>query len=110
MGKQNKWGVKVETRDPIVTTRDPVIEPRPQRKARRYISANMPTVCPDCGHNTRTTSGRHIDPVRQRVLEYRDCIKCGALLAAGRPMTKTEIETLCTRAEAVKEYEQSLVQ
>jgi len=49
--------------------------------------------------------GRHVDPVRQRILEYRTCARCGAKLAAGRAMTQREVEALCTRAEAVAEYE-----
>lgn len=52
--------------------------------------------------------GRHVDPVRQRILEYRTCVKCAAKLAAGRPMTEREREQLCTRAEAVAEYESIL--
>jgi hypothetical protein len=49
--------------------------------------------------------GRHVDPVRKRILEYRTCSKCKAKLAAGRDMTAREAEMLCTRAEAVAEYE-----
>lgn len=94
-------GDRVQTREPEVAVRDPVMP----RKPRRYIPAAMPCVCPDCGHGTRTDSGRYIDPVRQRILEYRTCAHCGAKLAAGRCMTPVEVETLCTRAEAVKEYE-----
>ncbi len=96
-------------RDPKPKHRDPEIEAPPEpkvtRKPRRYIPANAPTVCPDCGHNTRMDDGRHVDPVRKRILEYRTCAHCGALLAAGRQMTAIEAERLCTRAEAVAEYE-----
>ena len=53
--------------------------------------------------------GRHVDPVRQRILEYRTCAHCGAKLAAGRAMTPREAEMLCTRAEAVAEYEEESV-
>ena len=114
---------KYRTRDPQVTNRDPVIDallkkhkenvsgegcapPKQERKPRRYISAAMPTVCPDCGHNTRMDDGRHVDPVRQKILEYRTCAKCNAKLAAGRDMTPAEKARLCSRAEAVAEYEQ----
>ena len=88
-----------------IKTRDP----QPQRRLpRRYIPANMPTVCPTCQHNTRMDDGRHVDPVRQTVLEYRTCVKCGEKLAAGRPMTETEKAKLCGRAEAVAEYEDAI--
>jgi len=93
---------RYKTRDPKPTTRDPQIE---TRKPRRYIPASMPCVCPDCGHNTRMDDGRHVDPVRGVILEYRTCAKCGAKLAAGRPMTDREREKLCSRAQAVAEYE-----
>jgi hypothetical protein len=96
---------KYKTRDPQVTTRDP----KPQNVAVRrfYIEASMPTVCPKCGHNTRMDDGRHVDPVRRRILEYRRCAKCNAPLAAGRAMTAREAEKYCTHAEAVAEYETS---
>ena len=97
---RKETAIEIQTREPEVTTRDP------QRKPRRYIPANMPTVCPDCGHNTRMDDGRHIDPVRHTVLEYRTCAHCNARLAAGRPMTLSEVAKLCTRADAVAEYEQ----
>lgn len=97
--------VTVTTRDPIPTARDPEHQ---TRKPRRYIPANMPTVCPTCGANTRMDDGKHTDPVRRTVLEYRTCIKCGALLAAGRPMTQSEQERYCTRSAAVAEYEAAL--
>jgi len=75
---------------------------------RHYIPANMPTVCPDCGHSTRMADGRYVDPVRRTILEYRTCKKCGKKLAAGRPMTEREQDEYCTRSEAVGEYMQSL--
>ena len=90
--------VQVHARDPQPTHRDP----------RRYIPASMPTVCPECGHNTRMNGGRHTDPGARRVLEYRTCIKCGAKLAAGRAMTKTEEAKFCTGFEAaVDQYYES---
>jgi hypothetical protein len=89
-----------ETRDPVVKNRDPV-----PRQRRHYIPARMPVVCPDCGHSTRMDDGRHVDPVRRKILDYRTCCWCGKKLAAGRDMTRVEVETLCDRAEAVKEYE-----
>ncbi len=94
-------------RDPKPQHRDPEIEPdQPQkRKPRRYIPANAPTVCPDCGHNTRMDDGRHVDQVRRRILEYRTCAGCAALLVAGRDMTPVEVQKLCTRADAMAEYE-----
>ena len=95
-------GETVKTRDPDATSRDPSIE---ARKPRKYIAANMPTVCPSCGHSTRMDNGRHIDQVRRRILEYRTCSKCRARLLAARPMTAREAETLCVRAEAIAEYE-----
>jgi hypothetical protein len=49
--------------------------------------------------------GRHIDPVRRKILEYRTCAWCNAKLAAGRDMTPVEVARLCDRAEAVAEYE-----
>jgi hypothetical protein len=107
--KRNEY----RTRDPQPVTRDPVpsiptpppCPPKAERKPRRYIPASMPTVCPDCGHGTRMDDGRHVDPVRKTILEYRTCAHCGALLAAGRPMTDVEKQRLCTRADAVAEYE-----
>lgn len=107
----------VKNRDPNPVNRDPALQsdtsPIPpvaahMLKPRRYIAASMPCVCPTCGHNTRMSDGRHVDPVRARILEYRTCVKCGALLAAGRPMTEVEKQKLCTRADAVAEYEQTL--
>jgi hypothetical protein len=87
-------------RDPVATNRDPQ-----RKKPRRYIPAPSPLVCPDCGHSTRMDDGRHIDPVRRKILEYRTCAWCGAKLAAGRDMTPVEVARLCDRAEAVAEYE-----
>jgi len=101
---QSLGAVVIETRDPDPQTRDPQT-----RKPRRYIPAGMPTVCPVCGHSTRMDDGRHVDPVRRKILEYRTCAHCGELLAAGRPMTPVEAERLCTRAEAVAEYEASRI-
>jgi DNA-directed RNA polymerase subunit RPC12/RpoP len=95
--------VVIETRDPEPQTRDPQT-----RKPRRYIPASMPVVCPDCGHSTRMENGRHVDPVRRRVLEYRTCAHCGSKLAAGRDMTAKEAEILCTHADSVADYESSL--
>ena len=101
-----KRNATYKIRDPKPKQRDPAIEqPKSTRKPRRYIPANTPTVCPDCGHNTRMDDGRHIDPVRQRILEYRTCAGCNAKLAAGRNMTEVEAIRLCSRAEAVAEYE-----
>jgi DNA-directed RNA polymerase subunit RPC12/RpoP len=90
-------------RDPITTNRDP--RPDRRRETRRLIKANMPTVCPDCGGGTRMVDGRHVDPVRCKILEYRTCAKCGAKLAAGRDMTADEKTRLCDFREAVAEYE-----
>ena len=87
---------------PEVATRDPV---RRTCTPRLYIQANSPTVCPKCSGCTRMENGRHIDPVRRKILEYRTCARCGAKLAAGRDMTEYEVEKLCIRAEAVEEYE-----
>ncbi len=95
------------TRDPEVINRDPIPAQRKPQKPRRYIPASGPTVCPDCGNNTRMDDGRHVDPVRQRILEYRTCVGCNAKLAAGRLMTPVEVAKLCTRVEAVKEYEET---
>jgi len=101
-----KRGPKVKARDPELEMQAAQMEPpKRQCKPRRYIAASMPCVCPECGHNTRMDDGRHVDPVRQRILEYRTCSKCAAKLAAGRPMTERECEQLCSRAEAVAEYE-----
>lgn len=115
---KRKYTRRIQTRDPQPVNRDPVMELPVEginvppvavsnMKPRRYIAASMPVVCPDCGHNTRMDDGRHVDPVRRRILEYRTCVKCGALLAAGRVMTEREAEKLCTRAQAVKEYEET---
>ena len=112
MAARKRRSDKYTTRDPKPTTRDPQPEhndPEPTtRKPRRYIPAPMPLVCPDCGHSTRMDDGRHVDPVRRKLLEYRTCNGCGALLAAGRDMTPVEVEKLCNRAEAVREYESSI--
>lgn len=102
------------TRDPMVNNRDPVIQTQAettekrQYHPRRCIQASMPTVCPVCGHNTRQDDGRHIDPVRGRIVEYRTCIKCKLPLGAVRNMTEREKERLCKNAEVIKEYEESL--
>jgi len=102
--KTAKRTAQYKTRTPAVKARDP----KPAtRKPRRYIPASMPTVCPTCGRNTRMDDGRHVDPVRQKILEYRTCIKCGEKLAAGRPMTLSEVAKLCSRADAVREYEET---
>jgi len=100
-------GKAYRTRDPEVTSRDPIPAQRKPQKPRRYIPASGPTVCPDCGNNTRMDDGRHVDPVRRRILEYRTCVGCNAKLAAGRIMTPVEVVKLCTRVEAVKEYEET---
>jgi DNA-directed RNA polymerase subunit RPC12/RpoP len=102
---------KYQTRTPQIKIRDPEPgnrDPEPERREytpRRLIRASMPTVCPDCGGNTRMADGRHVDQVRQRVLEYRTCARCGAKLAAQRDMTADEKERLCGFAEAIAEYE-----
>jgi hypothetical protein len=99
---------RVTTRDPKPTTRDPV---RQERKPRRFIPASMPVQCPACGcSNTRMADGRHTDPVRQTILEYRTCGHCGERLAAGREMTGWEKRHLCHHAEAVAEYEETIRQ
>lgn len=117
MGRPRKNQVEaqqISTRDPIPTVRDPQIEkpkepqkpdPKQEKKRVMYIAANMPTVCPLCQHNTRASSGRHIDPVNRKILEYRTCSHCFEKLAAVRKMTKTEEEKFCTHANAVKDYE-----
>jgi ribosomal protein S27AE len=97
---------EIHTRDPQPVTRDP--QPA-QRLPRRYIPANMPTLCPECGHSTRMADGRHIDPVRKTILEYRTCAHCGEKLAAGRDMTDVEADRYCQRVEAVAEYEQAVI-
>ena len=109
MARQYKKRVPaVKTRDPKPAKETTDDKPKQQRNPRRYIAASAPCVCPDCGHNTRMDDGRHIDPVRQTILEYRTCKKCGAKLAAGRDMTEREKEKYCSRAQAVKEYEDTL--
>lgn len=125
MQGKRKYVRKIHTRDPMPVNRDPQMDIKEARRLarivesdalppiapntrnpRRYISASMPTVCPECGHNTRMDDGRHVDPVRRKILEYRTCVKCGAALAAGRQMTEREAEKLCSRAQAIKEYEE----
>jgi hypothetical protein len=104
------------TCDPQPSNRDPAlavvqsedVRVCQQRKRRRYIPANMPTVCPTCGGNTRMANGRHVDQIRCTILEYRTCANCGANLAAGRPMTEYEKQELCVRVDAVREYEETL--
>jgi len=110
-----------KTRDPKPKTRDPAVKGRDAqaahrattrtipRRPRRYIPASMPTLCPDCGHGTRMADGRHVDPVRKTVLEYRTCGHCGVKLAAGRDMHPREIEKYCGYAESVEEYESTLI-
>ena len=110
--KTNKPPVKTNTPKPQERKTEPrsLHEYPPEkskRSPRRFIPASMPTVCPECGHNTRMTDGRHTDPVHRTILEYRDCVKCEAKLAAGRPMTEREVEKFCGRSEAVAEYEAS---
>ncbi|MBM3887816.1 MAG: hypothetical protein FJ388_01685 [Verrucomicrobia bacterium] len=93
-------------RDPEPTIRDPEPEPR---KARRYIPASAPTVCPECGASTRMADGRHVDTVHRTILEYRTCMQCGLKVAAGRPMVRNEIEQFCKGFEpAIAEYQDSV--
>jgi C4-type Zn-finger protein len=99
---------RYKTRRPELKTREVEPEVKQERKPRRYIPASMPVVCPDCGHTTRMADGRHVDPVRKTILEYRTCAKCGLKLAAGRIMTQRESESYCTHQEAVAEYEQTV--
>lgn len=94
----------VTNRDPVPINRDPITEKRPYH-ARRCIQASMPTVCPACGHNTRQDDGRHIDPVRGKIVEYRTCIKCKLPVGAIRNMTDREKERLCKGKEIVQDYE-----
>ena len=102
------------TRDPDYGTRNgvpniPTPPPPPDRKPRRYIPASMPVVCPECGGPTRMADGRHVDPVRKTVLEYRTCARCGQKLAAGRPMVAHEEAQHCRGFEgAVAEYQESI--
>lgn len=94
---------RYKTRTPDVQSRDP--EPAAAtREPRRFITASMPTTCPDCGHHTRMSNGRYIDPANRKILEYRDCVECDAKLAASRDMTAREVERFCTHADAVKQY------
>lgn len=94
------------TRDPEPTTRDP--EPV-TRQPRRYIPAAAPVVCPECGGPTRMADGRHVDPVRKTILEYRTCAHCGEKLAAGRDMVAHEVALHCRGFEgAVREYQNSM--
>lgn len=103
-------GSEVQHRDPIVTNRDPGAvaqkDEKRQYHQRRCIQASMPTICPDCGHNTRQDDGRHIDPVRARIVEYRTCIHCKLPLGAVREMTQRERELLCKGKDIVKDYEE----
>jgi len=108
MGRHKKYPIETATRDPKTSIRDPVImesQTATIHKPRRYIPASAPVVCPVCKGNTRMDDGRHVDPVRGRILEYRTCAHCGAKLAAGREMTEREKALLCSRKEAVEEYE-----
>ena len=104
----------VVTRDPVIAMRGgvpniPTLPPVPKKRvARRFIAASAPVVCPACGGKTRMDDGRHVDPVRRMILEYRTCVRCGALLAAGRAMVAHEVAQLCSRADAVREYEESV--
>ncbi len=99
---------EITHRDPEPQHRDPA--PAKPRQPRLYIDASMPTVCPQCKGTTRMDDGRHVDQIRQRVLEYRSCIRCGAKLAAGREMTPDEVVKLCDRREAMAEYEEFIRQ
>ena len=56
---------EVTTRDPAPENRDPV---RRTCTPRLYIQANSPTVCPKCSGCTRMDNGRHVDPVRRKIL------------------------------------------
>ena len=97
-------GSVVQTRDPMVTARDPVAA---THRPRRCIPASMPTVCPLCGHSTRMANGRYIDPANRRIVEYRTCSKCGEKLGAVRDMTPREVETLCEHAVVVEDYQKT---
>jgi len=68
----------------------------------------MPTICPECGHNTRKCSGSYKDPVHKQIVEYRDCVKCAERLVTPRQMTAREAEMYCTHAEGVAEYQESI--
>ena len=105
--RASKVGKNYKTRVPVVESRDPkpAKVAKAKRESRHYIEASMPTVCPDCGHTTRMADGRHIDPVKCTILEYRTCSKCEKRLAAGRKMTKREVERFCSHADAVAEYQ-----
>lgn len=106
MSRRNKYF----TRDPEPVSRDPEPEQTvtQERKPRRYIPASMPVVCPECGGATRMADGRHMDPVKRTVLEYRTCARCGIKLAAGRPMVAHEVSQHCQGFEAaVAEYQQA---
>ena len=104
MKSNRKPVAPIITRDPAPQHRDPEL-PQSPRTPRRYIPAAMPIVCLECGHSTRMDDGRHIDPVRKTVLEYRTCAHCHAKLAAGRPMTPREAEKYCSHIDAVTEYD-----
>jgi len=105
-GKRKRVTNVVKTRDPVPVQRDPVIEkPKRTYESRRYIPASVPVICPECGHNTRQTGGRHIDPVNKTIVEYRTCCKCGLKMGAGRPMVAFEVAKYCSHADVVKEYD-----
>lgn len=101
---------KYQTREPVVTNRDPTCEPvgaatETAAPPRRYIAPGCPVVCPVCGHGTRAAGGRHVDPVARRVLDYRVCGHCEMRLAVGRDMTPAEARDLCGHADAVADYQ-----
>ena len=99
---------KIKTRTPAVKDRDPQMDlpkKKIERAPRSYVEAAMPTTCPKCKHGTRMADGRHIDPVKRTILEYRTCSKCGHKIAAGRMMVEWEVEKYCSHAAAVAEYQ-----
>lgn len=71
---------RYKTRDPVVSSRDPVADTSCQKPMRLAVTCvpEGQTKCPACGYTvSRITNTKRYDEFSPQVLiRYRDCVKC----------------------------------
>ena len=95
---------KPKTRTATPKSRDPKPTPRTP-KYEHFVPASAQCVCPKCGSTVRVAQGRHVDPVREIVLNYCECSKCGNKVVVEVPMNDYQRHEFCTHKDAVAEYQ-----
>lgn len=96
---KKKHSQSVMTRDPQVTNRDPVIEPRGPIPA-----IPVPLIkCPHCGEPGPWRQGGTTtpNPLTKQMVRWRECVRCHKTHNQVWPMTPREIARYCA-PEVVK--------